>query len=95
MDDKRNKTTGSSLKAKLISLIADNIKKADDSYFFENYTKQARAVLRALDREGYVLLPKKPTKDMLRAGVLAISIGNIDASKLARDIYNDMLEADD
>lgn len=95
MDDKRNKATSSTLKAKLISLIADNIKKADNSYFFENYNKQARAVLRALDMEGYVLLPREPTKDMIKAGVLSICIGNIDASKLAKEIYKDMIEADD
>ncbi len=83
------------MKAIITSIIADSIKKEDKTYFFEDYTKQARAVLRALGKNGYVLVPREPTKEMIRAGVYAINIGNVDAGKLAKNIYSDMIEADD
>lgn len=47
-----------STKAKLQSTIANAIQKADSSYFFENYTKQAQAVIAALDAKGFVVMAK-------------------------------------
>lgn len=78
----------------IVKIIADAIQKADKSYFFENYSKQARSVIKELDQLGYVLMPKEPNAEMIKAGVLAITIGNVDARKLARDVYKDMIEAD-
>lgn len=43
---------------KLQSIIENAIYKADSSYFFENYTKQAQAVIKALDQAGYTIMPK-------------------------------------
>ena len=79
----------------IIPIIAEAIRKADSSYFFENYTKQAKAVVKELSALGYVLAPKEPTKEMVKAGVYAISLGMIDAKKLATEVYKDMLEADE
>lgn len=57
--------------------IANAISAADTSYFNENYTKQAEAVLKAIAAEGYVLLPKemapeiwKQVSDNMRTGRL-------------------------
>ena len=43
---------------KLQSVIETAIAKADNSYFFENYTKQAAAVLNAVEQAGYSIIPK-------------------------------------
>lgn len=79
----------------IVKIISEAIKNSDKSYFFENYTKQAKAVIKELDNLGFVLLPKEPTSEMIKAGVYAITIGNVDARKLARDVYKDMIEVDD
>jgi hypothetical protein len=79
----------------LVKVIAAAIKKADNTYFFEDYTKQARSVMNELGKKGLVIVPREPTKEMLKAGVLAINIGNIDARILAKNVYTDMIEADD
>lgn len=62
---------------KLRSKIAAAISAADTSYFNENYTKQADAVIRTIANEGYVLLPKelapeiwKQVSDNMRTGRL-------------------------
>lgn len=59
------------------TIIQDAIAKADSSYFFEDYTKQAKAVIAALEREGYKLVPKdcdeevwKKVADQMRTGRL-------------------------
>lgn len=76
----------------LLQLIAQTIKKADNSYFFENYTSQARAVINTLDSAGYVLLPKDPSLKMIQAGVNAILIGKTQPHELARQIYSAMIK---
>ncbi len=77
----------------LVGIIANAIKKADNSYFFENYSQQAKAVIKELARHGYVLTPEEPSKKMIKAGIYAINLGIVDAKKLAKEIYKDMLEA--
>lgn len=58
-------------------IIQDAIAKADSSYFFEDYTKQAKAVLAALNSAGYRLIPAenseevwKKVADQMRTGRL-------------------------
>lgn len=58
-------------------IIQNAIAKADSSYFFEDYTKQAKAVIAALEREGFKLVPKesdeevwKKVADQMRTGRL-------------------------
>ncbi|NDB83006.1 MAG: hypothetical protein EB127_09755 [Alphaproteobacteria bacterium] len=77
----------------IVHIIAKAIKEEDRTYFFEDYTKQARAVLQSLDNKGYILTPKHPTDNMIKAGVLAIQLGDVDARNLAKDIYSTMIEA--
>ncbi len=45
-------------KAKLQSTIENAISKADSSYFFEDYTKQAKAVVAAIEAAGFAVIPK-------------------------------------
>ena len=71
-------------------IIARAIKKADSSYFFENYTKQAKAALRALEKEGYIVAPLASTKEMEEAGAEAILSGKVKPQTLVRQIYEAM-----
>lgn len=73
--------------------IARAIQNADKSYFFEDYSKQAQAVLRALERNGYAIVPKDPTEDMLKAGSEAILPGKVKPEELARYVYTSMARA--
>jgi len=73
--------------------IARAIQKADNSYFFEDYSKQARAVLRALEKEGYVIVPKSPTEDMIQAGSDAILPGKVRPDALVRHVFESMTKA--
>lgn len=59
------------------TIIQDAIAKADSSYFFEDYTKQAKAVLAALKAAGYAVVPTehdeeiwKKVADQMRTGRL-------------------------
>lgn len=71
-------------------IIAKAIRKADKSYFFEDYTKQAKSVLLALEKEGLVIAPKAPTQEMEDAGAEAILSGKIKPHTLVRQIYEAM-----
>ncbi len=74
----------------LTRIIAKSIKKEDSTYFFENYTNQAKAVIQALHEHGYTIVLEEPNDNMIKAGVLAIKLGDVDARKLAKDIYHKM-----
>lgn len=73
------------------NIIAEAIQKADSSYFFENYNKQAKAVLAALVKEGFVITAKKPTEKQLEAGKAAVTRGRVRPSELVETIYTQMV----
>lgn len=73
--------------------IAQAIRKADKSYFWENYTKQARSVLKELEKAGYVIAPIIPTKEMIKEGSDAIIGGKVKPSTHVTDIYQVMISA--
>jgi hypothetical protein len=77
----------------LRGLIAKTIKDADSSYFWEDYSKQATAVINAISAAGYVLVPYDPSLKMIQAGVNAVMIGKTQPHELARQIYNAMIRA--
>jgi hypothetical protein len=76
------------------TIIAKAIKKADNSYFFENYTKQAKAVLKALDKEGYKVVPKLASEKQIEAGTATISRGRVRPTDLVHTIYAVMVAAE-
>jgi hypothetical protein len=76
---------------KLLDIIAVAIKKADKSYIWENYTKQAQAVTKALEDNGYKIVPLNPTESMIKAGINAITAGRTNTNDLARQIYLSMV----
>ncbi len=73
--------------------IAVAIKKADKSYFFENYSDQASEVLRVLDRKGYIVIPRDPTEDMVKAGADSIASGQVKPDALVKQVFGTMLNA--
>ena len=74
-------------------IIAQAIKQADNSYFNEDYDKQALAVLQALKRQGYAILPRQPNDDLLQAGIDGIPYGQSRPEKIVLGIYSAVLTA--
>lgn len=72
--------------------IAKVIRRADSSYFFEDYTKQAQAVLRFLDKKGLMLVPKNATSDMLESGIDAIPSGRVRPEEVVESVYGAMIK---
>lgn len=81
------------MSSELETLIAKSIKRADNTYFFENYNKQAKAVVKALDREGYKVVPKMASEQQIEAGKAAISSGRVRPADLVHTIYAIMVAA--
>lgn len=74
-------------------VIAKAIKSADNSYFFENYTKQANAVVRDLRKNGYVIVPYYPTVDMVKAAMDELQYGANKFTNVVMPIYLAMMKA--
>lgn len=72
-------------------LIADAIQKADKSYLFEDYTKQASAVVQLLRDEGYAIVPRRATEAMLDAGEQSILAGKVHPKEHVRTVYEAMV----
>lgn len=79
--------------AHMEDLIAKAIKQADKSYFFEDYNKQAKAVLSVLHKEGYKIVVRNPTEEMQQAGTDIIRKGRVKPSDFVRMIYEAMVAA--
>ncbi|MEK9969328.1 MAG: hypothetical protein VW600_09335 [Ferrovibrio sp.] len=74
-------------------VIAEAIKDADSSYFFENYTKQADAVVAALRKHGYVIVPYYPTVQMVKAAMDELQYGQNKFTNIVMPIYLAMMKA--
>lgn len=74
--------------------IARAIRAKDTSYFFENYSRQADAVLDAIDQAGYVVVKKDPSGPMIEAGVDSMTLGIHNKGELVAEIWRRMLAAD-
>jgi hypothetical protein len=77
----------------LIEVIAKAIRASDKTYFFENYTKQSLAVMRALAENGYWVVPITPTPKMLEAGRDSLRFGVQKSGDSLSVIYKSMIEA--
>lgn len=75
---------------KLQKIIASAIKKADSSYFFENYSKQSKAVLKKLDAEGYQIIPKELDKKLYTQIADEMRTGRMPPDEHIRDVYQTM-----
>lgn len=78
-------------KKELTEIIALAIKDEDTRYFWENYQKQAAAVLSSLEDEGYIIVPKKANKEMVEAGVEALKYGRQHKTLVIQNLYYAMI----
>lgn len=74
-------------------VIAEAIKEADSSYFFENYTKQADAVIAALRKHGYVIVPYYPTVGMVKAAMDELQYGQNRFTNVVMPMYLAMMKS--
>ncbi|WP_425403089.1 hypothetical protein [Hwanghaeella sp.] len=74
-------------------VIAKAIQSVDWTFFNENYNRQAEEVVRALNKSGYAIVPRQPSKDMVDAGREAIEIGQHLPSAVAGVVFNAMVDA--
>ena len=77
--------------ADLREIIAVAIKKADKSMFNEDYGKQAAAVLQALQKAGYEVVPVKPPEGFLPFVHDNMPFGRLRPSELVTQLYTLMV----
>lgn len=73
--------------------IARAIREADNSYFFEDYVKQAQAVVAALAKEGLVIVPLEPSEDMLTFTKENLPYGRQRPEDMLKNVYKTMIAA--
>ena len=74
-------------KAKLQSTIENAICKADSSYFFEDYTKQAKAVIAALESAGFAVMPKDLPEDLWKQVADQMKTGRVSPTEHVKDVF--------
>ncbi|MEI8393387.1 MAG: hypothetical protein WCF85_01535 [Rhodospirillaceae bacterium] len=77
--------------ADIQAVIAEAIKKADTSMFNENYLKQAGAVIQALQKSGYEIVPVKPPEGFLPFVNENMPFGRLRPSELVTQLYTLMV----
>ncbi len=75
-------------KAKLQSTIENAISKADASYFFEDYTKQARAVIAALEAAGFAVISKNIPEEVWSQVANEMRTGRVKPEEHVKDVFN-------
>ena len=76
-----------STKAKLQSTIENAICKADSSYFFEDYTKQARAVIAAMEAAGFVCITRDLPEETWKTIAEQMKTGRIKPEEHVKDVF--------
>ncbi len=74
-------------KSKLLVTIENAISKADSSYFFEDYTKQARAVLAAMDAAGFAITPKDLPDSVWEQVAKDMRTGRVKPEEHVKDVF--------
>lgn len=74
-------------KASIQTTIANAISKADSSYFFEDYSKQALAVMQALEKAGYKILPAEFPEEIWKQVAGAMRTGRVRPDEHVKDVY--------
>lgn len=75
-------------KAKLQRTIENAISKADASYFFEDYTKQARAVIAALEAAGFAVITKNIPEEVWVQVANEMRTGRVKPEEHVKDVFN-------
>ena len=74
-------------KAKLQTTIENAISKADSSYFFENYSKQAKAVIAALDKAGFTIIGKDLPETVWSQIAKEMRTGRVKPEDHVKDVF--------
>jgi len=74
-------------KPSIQTVIENAIAKADNSYFFENYTKQAQAVIAALQKAGMVILPSEFPDETWKKVADNMRMGRLKPEEHVKDVY--------
>lgn len=74
-----------------LKIIAKAIKKADSSYFFEDYDKQAKAVLKALEAEGYAVTRREADMELFKKVADEMATGRMKPEEHVQDVYRRVL----
>lgn len=77
--------------ADLTTLIAKAIKDADNSWFNEDYTKQALGVLNELRSQGWDLCPKESPEALITFAVENLPFGRMKPEDLIKELYKLMI----
>lgn len=77
-----------STKAKLQTTVENAISKADNSYFFENYTKQAAAVLAAIESAGFAIVRKDLPDDLYKKIADEMKTGRVKPEEHVKDVFH-------
>lgn len=72
---------------KLQSVIENAICKADSSYFFEDYTKQALAVIKALETAGFAVVAKDLPEDLWAKIGAEMKTGRVSPTEHVKDVF--------
>lgn len=75
----------------LVNVIATAIQKADSSYFNENYTKQAQAVIRAVEESGFVFTPKTASADIWQKAAEQMRTGRLKPDEHVKDVFETVI----
>ncbi len=77
----------------LTTLIAKTIRDADRSWFNEDYTKQAAAVLNTLRAKGYEIVPREASAELVTYAVDNMPFGRMKPDDLIRELYATIIGA--
>lgn len=75
-------------KPKLQTIIENAIAKADNSYFFEDYSKQARAVIAAIEAAGYALVARDLPEELWKEVSNEMRTGRVKPEEHVRDVFH-------
>lgn len=71
----------------ITTLIATAIRDADRSWFNEDYTQQASAVLQTLAQKGYEICPKNAPEALIEYAVENLPFGRMKPEDFIRELY--------
>lgn len=80
------------MSSRVRDVIARAIKDADKSIFNENYGKQAEAVIAALNRAGYELVPRRPSDAFTQYMDENMPLGRLRPRELVHALYAMIVE---
>ncbi len=76
----------------LTTLIAKTINRADVNFFNENYSRQADAVIKALKKKGYAVVPDKLDEELIEFAIKALKQGRHRPADVVRDFYQALIK---